>query len=72
MKFRAVRRIAKNGNSYTVAIPRGMFLQMRLWRGVDVELVYDDDIDKITMTAIDKEGRQLRRGHSANDMRPML
>lgn len=72
MKFRAVRKIAKNGNSYTVAIPRGMFLQMRLWRGIDIELVYDDDTELITLKAIDNEGRQRRRGQSANDMRPIL
>jgi len=50
VKFAARRRLAKNGNSYTVAIPRLFLMAMRLRRGDPIDLVWDDDVERLTLT----------------------
>lgn len=72
MKFRAVRVLQKNGNSYTIALPRAFLLNMRIWRGIEVELVYDDETDVVTVKAINAPPRSVRGTLSHRDVRPLM
>lgn len=51
MQWKAVRQLAKNGNSLTIAIPRTALHGMRLLRSDFVEIIYDDVEETLTMRA---------------------
>lgn len=72
MKLRAVRILTKNGNSYTVVMPRSFLMNMRLTRGCELELVYDDDNDTVTMRAINPPPRNYRGVGHSREARPIL
>lgn len=60
MVWKAVRNISKNGNSYTIAIPRRILLNMSIGRGTAMEIVYDEDRDEFVVKPV--EGRKSRHG----------
>jgi len=72
VKYRVNRILVKNGNSYTVALPRVFLFHMRLFRGAEVELVYDDDTDTVTVKAIGAPNRAVKGAQSARGVRPVL
>lgn len=51
MQWKALRQLAKNGNSLTIAIPRTALHGMRLLRSDFVEILYDDQAETLTIRA---------------------
>lgn len=49
MEYQAIRKLQKNGNSYTVAIPRPFLFQLALFRGEEMRVVYNDETETITI-----------------------
>ena len=72
MKLRAVRLLVKNGNSYTVGMPRAFLMNMRLYRGAELELIYDDDNDTVTIRALNPVPRNIKGMSSAHTPRPVI
>ena len=72
MQYSAVRTLQKNGNSYTVAIPRAFLMQLALFRGEEIRLVFDDVSEDITLRRVNPRPKAISAGHSARAVRPVL
>jgi antitoxin component of MazEF toxin-antitoxin module len=73
MDGKAIRGIAKNGNSYTVAIPRQFLAAMFLLKGDEVLILYDDQRKTLTIKRAFPRERGVTvslRGHRG--VRPLL
>lgn len=72
MKFKAVRALTKNGNSYTVALPRQFIIGLGLMRREQLLLVYDDDTEQLTITRATPRADRPKRESAAHAVRPLL
>ena len=72
MKYAAKRVLAKNGNSYTVVIPRMFLMQMCLYRGVPLDLEYDDETETLTIRRGEPKPAGIYGRMAARAPRPVL
>jgi len=49
VRYGARRTLSQNGNSYTVVIPRLFLMQMCLYKGIPLDLEFDDQAGTITI-----------------------
>lgn len=71
MQYRAIRNLTKNGNSYTVALPRHFIIALGLMRREELVLTYDDDTEAITVKRAHPRAKPAG-GRSTRDVRPVL
>lgn len=63
-----MRRLARNGNSLTVALPRQALNGMGVMRSDWIEVVYDDETHVTTLRAVERRDVQPEIPRHSNDM----
>lgn len=72
MRSFAVRRLAKNGNSLTVAIPRVFVQELGLVRGTALHVIFDDEAKSLTIVKAPRRSDGLVEAVPSYDVRPLV
>lgn len=72
MRKFAVRRLSKNGNSFTVALPREFCLALGLRRRAELHVILDDETKVLTIEPAPRRADDVPEIKPAHVVRPML